>query len=200
MFSCCDSPAETVGVQGSSPHQVFTPRISRHQTLDRETLPGQVFTQNHYTKTCLAKTELNLVVHTEEGFPILQIFIILVHVLWCVMCNCVRCLHPCMVSLCWPRWRGGEWKPKCCHGLYNQHPACSLCWCQQSARYAGDTRRLGGEETAAICAWTHRCQSLIVTSSHQSPATWDMRYHTLGLGLAFLSPPPCVDGYILLSR
>ena len=50
--------------QWSSPHQVFRPRISRHQTLDRETLPGQVFTQNHYTKTCLAKTELNQLVQT----------------------------------------------------------------------------------------------------------------------------------------
>ena len=100
MSSCSDSPAETVGVQRSSPHQVFIPRISRHQTLDGETLPGAArFLHRTITKTCLAKTEPAMV--HRGGFPNPADIhysgpcLVMCNV-W--QCNCVRCLHPCMVT------------------------------------------------------------------------------------------------------
>ena len=110
-------------------------------------------------------------------------------------CNCVRCLHPCMVT----RYsagggdeaESGNQSVVTDYTISTQHPACAgSAGVQQSARYAGHTRRLGGEGDSCQSGLIVRYQALIVTSS---PATWDMRYHTLGLGLAFLSPPPCVD-------
>ena len=165
MSSCSDSPAETVGVQRSSPHQVFIPRISRHQTLDGETLPGAArFLHRTITKTCLAKTEPAMV--HRGGFPNPADIhysgpcLVMCNV-W--QCNCVRCLHPCMVT----RYSaGGGYEAESGnqsvvtnYTISTQHPACAgSAGVQQSARYAGETRRLGGEGDS--------CQSGLIVTKH----------------------------------
>ena len=107
-------------------------------------------------------------------------------------CNCVRCLHPCMVT----RYSagGGDEAESGNQSVVTDYtistqPVLAALECT-SRQDTLDTRGDSAvRETAA-----NLDSSLPSIDCHkQSPATWDMRYHTLGLGLAFLSPPPCVD-------